>query len=113
MKEIKFRQWDYRNKIWHYFDFKDGCVQGVINASLSLYPIYQFTGLHDKNGQEIYEGDMLKCGNYILVCEWDNERAEFRFRISNKLATGFHSTYIKQTEVIGNIHENPELLNNA
>lgn len=106
MRKIKFRQWNYRNKTWHYFEFKDGCVEGVINASLSLYPIYQFTGLHDKNGKEIYEGDIViapiidgctACLEKIIITDitrlYDNQSVQY-----------------KRSEVIGNIHENKELL---
>lgn len=59
MREIKFRQpvWD-NGKItgWHYWGFKDGLYQPPINQHES----YQFTNLKDRNGTEIYEGDICK-----------------------------------------------------
>lgn len=97
------------------------------------YPgsIGQFTGLYDKNGKEIYEGDILRGNEYPFNCDGvDNYFAEIVwadnvcgfYRITHKKPNSTvcgisHGNWeqldeddIKSFEVIGNIHDNPELL---
>ena len=67
----------------------------------------QFTGLYDKNGKEIYEGDIIACGPKRYVCEFVEGGFEFRDLSDGELilkAIAIHS------QVVGNIHDNPELL---
>ena len=73
--------------------------------------VCQFTGLRDKNGIKIYEGDIIEhtiSGN-ISVHEvyFDNEMLEFGLRYSGEL---FHCQFNDEFELVGNIHDNPELL---
>lgn len=70
----------------------------------------QFTGLFDKNGVEIYEGDIIKCyqadENLVFWYEEDGS-----WCISNYHASALPlGNYFHDSEVIGNMHENPELL---
>lgn len=79
--------------------------------------IMQFTGLHDKNGKEIYEGDVVALAipevkSATIRMEWDDQHAAF-------MMIGWEQwpCYAMQwsrsephSEIIGNIHENPELL---
>lgn len=85
---------------------------GVHWITLKFDSLVQFTGLHDKNGKEIYEGDIIQIA-YDQTCIGQVVYEDGRFT-----ATEFvNSSYLGQDdvesmgiEVIGNIHENPELL---
>ena len=72
------------------------------------YNIMQYTGLKDKNGKEIYEGDIAKCDNTIWVVRFDDENAQF-FIKGGSMTTAV--SRLKFGELIGNIYENPDLIN--
>ena len=106
-RELKFRAWvDYVGPPeMHYFDLVTRVMQYVAECD-----VMQYTGLKDKNEKEIYESDILDCFGYLFKVEW------------NDVLSCFDMTPIKHTncrnvvycssngEVIGNIHQNPELL---
>lgn len=80
-------------------------------AEINIATVGQYTGLIDKNGTRIFEGDILKC-SYGTTCvvEWDKENARFLgFNIGKKGYISYVGREPK-SEVIGNIHDNPELL---
>lgn len=70
----------------------------------------QFTGLHDKNGAEIYENDIIKwCGDKLLV-KWLVDGWYAKDDVVYTSACDLGQEWEGDCVVIGNIHENPELL---
>jgi uncharacterized phage protein (TIGR01671 family) len=137
MREIKFRVWSIslasNNGKMHYLT-KENTLEDLIEHD--RWFVMQFTGLHDKNGKEIYEGDIV-CVSGNINCFKERGEVIFEygcFFFSGKRFTPKHLTmyprdllcecqttfYTKNTppekpltkflEVIGNIYENPELL---
>ena len=102
-REIKFRAWD--NDTMEYSKLMPDFGFWKWVAYSSTTKIMQFTGLSDKNGKEIYEGDIL----YGNVDENDTVVYEENKFILQPL--GDDSIFWEKSEVIGNIYENKELLN--
>jgi len=120
MREIKFR-------VWHKADEKMYEVYGFAQNKWFLkgkqFPmpngavvIMQYTGLKDKNGKEIYEGDLLTDYGEAppLYVEYSEEHGAYcfvdKFDPSGTVYYTPLMIYYEQMEVIGNIYENPELL---
>ena len=101
MREIKFRAWDKINKAMkHNVHLLDS-----FNEYLSRpkeWDCMQFTGLLDKNDKEIYEGDIMVWPNVAGVWPEQLKPSEVRYP--------FVCGNAYKGEIIGNIHENPELL---
>lgn len=70
--------------------------------------IGQFIGLLDRNGGKIFEGDILNVDGVIYACRWDDGNFEFGLA-NNKESFGIAYATLNM-KVIGNIHDNPELL---
>lgn len=119
MRTIKFRAWVTTENcfIQHKEVIERAHLQFGDNLGGYEDIVEQFTGLHDKNGKEIYEGDIVRHerwnviqGKYVYPDHevyFDDELLEFGLKMSNAL---FHVQFGEEFEVIGNIHENPELL---
>jgi uncharacterized phage protein (TIGR01671 family) len=124
---LKFRVWDKKyNKFFEDDDSNYGhgltldgefafCGESqfgyVDPKNKDRFLIQQFTGLKDKEGCEIYEGDIVSSfgGNYEVVYEWNFMEARFVLRNNNGDDDGFG--WPDTREVVGNILESPELLN--
>ena len=125
MREIKFRAWDkVCREMFYNSELANGdmmviCLDGEIQLSdddtykPDDFILMQYTGLKDKNGKEIYEGDVLHCdGFWNLYVVWDEGNARFAFLCTDWVVTQGHPIQpnISSYCIIGNIYENPELL---
>lgn len=117
MREIKFRVWDKFNKNMCNtleIDFNKKSVTVMFRNVLANkfefdeVELMQYTGLKDKNGKEIYEGDLLPALYGPQLVQWNEDSACWDGVRENGYDTP--SSWCSQREVIGNIHENPSLL---
>ena len=122
-RPIKFRVWDKR-------ETKGRSTQNMLyDAQLHHlwqdfvdypgYELMQYTGLTDKNGKEIYEGDIVQYNqnssydNMDFIAKWSDDKLGFIFQSNSgeQLVNQTpHLNRFKHLEVVGNIFENPELL---
>ena len=132
MREIKFRGYDQEHKQWVY-GWYTKMVEGIrrfdaiisdTDGELTRFYIHdpdtieQYTGLHDKDGDEIYEGDVLLSSYGIPprkvqgAVEYDGSAFIIRLPGHSPSLVTIHSLleYLGDVYVIGNIHENSELL---
>lgn len=83
-------------------------------AFIGEVPIVQCTGLIDINGKLIYEKDIIKCSYgsefAIGVIEWDSEELQFALKIEDAFYSIRQKTKFDIIEILGNIYENPKLL---
>lgn len=136
MKNLKFRVWNGAEMIYDVTVGKFGTfyvnpgdkgngLDPKDSASLTPFttkyadttPVMMFTGLLDKNGKEMIEGDIVRCHEEIGVLEWDADLASFTVVINMGSDEGTMTPYCHQEngrnvyrEVLGNIYENPELI---
>jgi len=67
------------------------------------------TGLHDKNGKEIYEGDVVRYDDEIGRVYWNEVLCGFYIATKDGSSPPFAQDYQSKMEILGNTHENPEL----
>ena len=136
MREIKFRAWD-GSKMIEPYSVRNGQAYIIKPCDLSEkvidhegsnyyknwdvdistdYPLMQYTGLKDKNGVEIYEGDIAKftpTEGEVWKAEVEFDEGAFFFNMNDYIVASSWWPNISEfgdIEVIGNIHENPDLL---
>lgn len=117
MDRFKFRVWDVKyRKMWN--SDNELCIScifeclrhAITHKTDDVVIIEQCTGLKDKNSKLIYEGDIVNTSNFgKCFIEWADDEAGFTLHSIETV--NYYSIYCcNGFEVIGNIHENPELL---
>ena len=117
-REIKFRAWDRQMTLWEELCEYPEAIGLALTGGLPGSTLMQYTGLKDKNGVEIYEGDIIRCAStrrcpHEVV--WMDEvpsSAILGGGMPGFYLSGLNAGYafLGGEEVIGNIYEHPHLL---
>lgn len=121
MREILFRAKTADENEWIYGDiFHSGAYPKIVrihdyknrvNYAVNPETVGEFIGLTDNNGFKIFEGDIVKSritGEKFIVV-WDELYSAFAIR-NSKVRYGFPKCNVKTYQVVGNVHDNPELI---
>ena len=99
-------------KIAHFINELDGHEDIDSPLEIKIETLGQYTGLKDKNGKKIFEGDCLRSGDDIMIVIFRKDLASFALSKQGWLHDHFFQEAVSNSEceIIGNQHDNPELL---
>lgn len=127
MREINFRVWDkqrkkicavhnlaFHDEIYGYsvITIEEAARGGDFHATFTTiekFELMQYTGLKDKNSVDIYEGDIVIHNGELSKVKWSEKYCQFRLE-GSKVTTGLNFYHFRHYEVIGNVYDNPKLL---
>ena len=119
MREILFRGKQAWNDEWAESEYPFGTIHcGAIVHDFIPETVGQYTGLTDKNGNKIFEGDIVKARDYLLTSPFCDgiigkivyDECAFFIEPTNPMDSQWMYNECAEYEIIGNIHDNPELL---
>lgn len=112
-RPIKFRAWDGQRFVYWSMGHDHSSFIEAIGIDQNRQPAQEYTGLKDKNGKEIYEGDIFEFTEAKKRRKGQVVFEDAMFKMKD--ASGWGATTLQNQydmQVIGNIYENPELLRN-
>ena len=122
MREVKYRVWDKENKEmipWErlHIEFEDGFTtiwipeNKAVKKALLDFELMQYTGLKDKNGIEIYEGDVVRVMDSTLATvKYSDDRGAYYLDCEKKIGDVGLICQYDTIKRVGNVYETPELL---
>nr|DAX69014.1 MAG TPA: YopX protein [Caudoviricetes sp.] len=121
MNNLKFRVWDKKKKMFTNYQIVDDMlyfmdkITGVWlrDDNQDRFALMQSTGLKDKNGKEIFEGDIVsRFQRTVEEVVWNSKKGWWAIQTRGEIGLTVLAQFIEAVEIIGNIYENKELMGN-